>query len=214
MSTIAHPIFALSICILFRFITNKKFTYSMSFLFVISSILPDTFCIMMLLIRTMGRVEGNEIKPIRNLPHEILSSVWGWTIGSLIIAGLLFHLLDDQVEERDRLSFKQIYLIILSSGYLHMFIDGFTQWIWIFGDFYICFNSFFTTLGIGGEQDFIVMYFLTFFIFPLFLLYLSLEIDIKKQVYEDVFQDSEIVIAYKKISKQIKKKVDKIDRDY
>lgn len=206
MSTIAHPIFALSICILFRFITDKKFTYPMSFLFVVSSILPDTFCLMMLLIRTMARLEGDEIEPVRNLPHELLSSVCGWTIGSLIIAGLLFHLLDDQVEERDRLTVKQMYLIILSSGYLHMFLDGFTQWIWVFGDFYICYNSFFTPSGIGGEQDFIVMYFLTFFIFPLFLLYLSLEIDTKKQVPEAVFRDSEIVIAYKKISKQIKKK--------
>ena len=212
MSTIAHPIFALSICILFRFITNKKFNYPMSFLFIISSILPDTFCIMMLLIQTMGRVEGDEIEPIRNVPHELLSSVWGWTIGSLIIAGLLFYLLEDQVEERDKLTIKQIYLIILSSGFIHMFIDGFTQWIWIFGDFYICYDSFFTTSGIGGEQDFIIVYFLTFFIFPLFLLYLSLEIDTKKQVYEDVFRDSEIVIAYKKISKQIKKGGKKIDR--
>ena len=157
MPTIGHLIIGVLIPFLIFHVLNKKFSFEVGLYFIIGSILPDTYTIIKLFIFP------DIVKYISwNITHGVVSwIIWGF--GFAIGFHILFHKIS-------KLKLKQIFIVLLSAGWLHLGLDMLTQPVRIIGDCYLSILSFYTHVMILEEQDFIVVFYFIFIIIPLLMI--------------------------------------------
>ncbi len=93
-----------------------------------------------------------------------------WIIWGLIFASIFYFLF----KRIPKLQFIQIFLILLSAGWLHVGFDMTTQPVRIVGNFRLEFLDFFTFVRILKEQDVIVVFYFIFIIIPIILLVVAI----------------------------------------
>ena len=176
MSTFAHFVIALafSTCI-YKFTRNshRKFNISHAFLFMIGSLLPDLLAFLDIVPNFFGEVTN--YNPLRYYYHNISA----WIAVSLlytIFFRILIKFLNEETGNKTKITFKQIYLILLASGFMHFGIDMLSEPVGLIGDIFVSITSFYTPYGILGEQDlaYIIFIFITFNI-PMGLCLFSLQ---------------------------------------
>ncbi len=157
MPTIGHLIIGFFLPFLVSFILNKKYLIEINLCFLAGSILPDTWTIIRIFIYP------DITKYISwNITHGFMV----WIIWGLIFAVIFYFLF----KKFSRLQFIQIFLILLSAGWLHLGFDMSTQPVDIVGGFRLDFLDFFTSVRIMKEQDLIIVFYFVFIIIPIILL--------------------------------------------
>lgn len=161
MPTIGHLVIGILIPLIFYYTLNQKVSIETELYFVIGSILPDTYTIIKIFIYP------DIYKYISwNFTHGIIAWII-WAFISTIIFYFSFHRIS-------KLQFVQIFLILLSAGWLHLGNDMLTQPVRIIGDFYLSISSFYTPFMILEEQDFILIFYIIFIIIPIVLLLIEI----------------------------------------
>ena len=162
MPTIGHLIIGLLIPILLFYALDKKFSIEIELYFIVGSVLPDTYTIIRLFIFP------NIVKYISwNITHGIVA----WIIWGFIFA-VIFHISFHRVS---KMKLKQIFIILLSSGWLHLGLDMLTQSTRLIGNISLSILSFYTPFMILEEQDFIIVFYIVFLIIPIVLLIIEIK---------------------------------------
>ncbi len=161
MPTIGHLVIGILIPLIFYYILNQKVSIETELYFVIGSILPDIYTIIKIFIYP------DIYKYISwNVPHGIIAWII-WAFISTIIFYFSFHRIS-------KLQFIQIFLILLSAGWLHLGNDMLTQPVRIIGGFCLSISSLYTPFMILEEQDFILIFYIIFIIIPIVLLLIEI----------------------------------------
>ena len=162
MPTIGHLIIGIIIPILIYFTLNKKYSIEIILYFLAGSILPDTWTIIRMFIFP------DITKYISwNITHGFIAwIIWGF------IFSIIFYFSFKKVS---KLRFNQIFLTLLSAGWLHLGLDMLTQSVRIIGDFRLEFLDFFTEFEILKEQDFIIVFYFIFIVIPILLLLIEIK---------------------------------------
>ncbi len=157
MPTIGHLVVGILIPFLMYYTTNKKFSIEIELYFIVGSVLPDIYIFVKIFIFP------DIYKYIPwNIPHGFI--IW-------ILLGFIFTIIFYfSFKKVSKLRLIQIYIILLSAGWLHFGIDMLTQPVRIIGDFNLSISSFYTIFTILGEQDFIIVFYIVFIIIPITLL--------------------------------------------
>ena len=176
MSTVAHLLIALafSSCIyVFTRKSHRKFNISLICLFTIGSILPDLLTLLDIVPNFFG--EATNYNPFRYYYHNISM----WIVISLIYTiffRILIKFLNEETGNQTKITFKQIYIILLASGLMHFGIDMLTEPVGLIGNIFVTITSFFTPYGVLGEQDLAyILFILMTFNLPMGLCLFSLQ---------------------------------------
>lgn len=162
MPTVGHLLVGILTPLLIGYVLNKKKIIEISIYFLIGSILPDTYTIIKLFIFP------DIIKYISiNITHGFII----WIVWSYIFSIVLFF----TFRKISKLQFIQIYYIILSAGWLHLGLDMMIQPVRIIGDFHLSIYSFYTSIMILEEQDFVVVFYVFFILIPIIILIIAIK---------------------------------------
>ena len=159
MPTIAHLIIGILIPLLLFYVLGKKFSIGIVLYFTAGSILPDIYSIIKIFI--FPYISKSKWL-FWNAPHGFFSWIY-WGFGFAIIFHLLFHRIS-------KIKLHQIFIILLSGGWFHLGLDMFPSPVRVIGNFYISVSSFYTSVMILEEQDFIIVFYVVFLILPLGML--------------------------------------------
>jgi len=179
MSSVAHLVIALAFSLSIFFFTKnstRRFNYPLIFIFVIGSILPDLLTILDLIPILVGEIPY--YNPLRYYYH----SMSGCVVVSLFFAGF-FKNLNKEAKISSKISFIQIYLLLLAAGFMHFGIDMLTEPVRIIDNIYVSIYDFYTPYGVFGEQDLaVVIFIINTFVIPLIFCYLALvRVEIKSK---------------------------------
>ncbi|HUS50538.1 MAG TPA: metal-dependent hydrolase [Candidatus Paceibacterota bacterium] len=161
MPTISHLIIGALIPVLIYVALNKKISIETVLYFIAGSILPDLYTFVKIF------VFSDVCKYISwNAPHGVIA----WIIWGFVFA-IIFHF---SFQRFSKLKLKQIFIILLSAGWLHLGLDMLTEPVRIIGDCYLSISSFYTSVMILKEQDFIIVFYVIFIIIPIMLLLIEI----------------------------------------
>ena len=163
MPTIGHLFIGIIISISFYYISYKKFTFLMGIIFIMGSVLPDTFTILRMLFFPDNR--------IFNAPHGVIAWILWAFIFAVILKIFIFCLI--KKNKKNSMKFSHIYLILLSAGWIHLGLDMLTDPVRLFWKYNISSSSFYTPYEIIiGEQDVITFFYAFFIVIPFMMLFL------------------------------------------
>lgn len=162
MPTVGHLFIGILTPLSIGYVLNKKNIIEILIFFLIGSILPDTYTLIKLFIFT---------DIVKYIPINITHGFIIWIVWSYILSIVLFFIF----RKISKLQFIQIFYIILSAGWLHLGLDMLTQPVRIIGGFHLSVYSFYTSIMILEEQDFVVVFYMFFILIPIIILIMAIK---------------------------------------